>query len=279
MKKTIVYILSTNYSGSTMLNLMLGAHSRVLQIGEAKRLRRINHKQEVCALCKTGRPCSLFEDITPDNVNALYDILFRRNPDIDVIVDNSKRTDWCQRFKGLHDRYEIKYIHLLRDPRALLRRWYLSFGENPKVVQRWKLMRKSADMILRAPFCDTSTLYTYKWLCQNRVISSYLRQQASMPLLLTYHDLVTDTENQLNRISEFLGIETQAQQMQYWTTQQHASGKTSELLTVAGISLDLRWQESLSVQQNQTVVNNPLVRDYLNGLGIRMQDDGLTLYK
>jgi len=259
-----------------MLNLMLGAHSRVLQIGEAKRLRRNNHKQEACVLCNTGKPCSLFEGITPDNVNTLYDTLFERNPDIDVIVDNSKRTDWSSRFLSQRDRYDIKFIHLLRDPRALIRRWYLSFGDKPKPVQRWKLMRKSADMLLRAPFCNTTQLYAYKWLCQNRIISKYLSNNQLTSYVLTYHDLVTDLQQQLTSLSDFIGIDFEPQQLEYWNTQQHASGKTSELLHKEGISLDTRWQEYLTGEMLQLIENEELIKNYLQDIKLQMQGNGLT---
>jgi len=274
-RKTITYILSTNYAGSTMLTLMLGAHSKTLQIGEAKRLRRVNHKQSPCSLCNTGKPCSLFDGIGPDNIKELYDTLFSRAEDIDVVVDHSKKISWAERYLDQRDRYDIKFIHLVRDPRSLVRRWDLQFKEKSKLVQRWKLIRKSKDMLLHAPFCDDTTLYTYKWLCQNRLISRFFVKNNLQSCVLTYRDLVMDTENQLRRLNDFIGIEYEPQEATYWTTQQHGSGKISDILHNEGIQLDVRWQDYLSPQQKQLVVENRLVTEYLDKLNITFQDDGL----
>jgi len=274
-RKTITYILSTNYAGSTMLTLMLGAHSKTLQIGEAKRLRRVNHKQNPCSLCNTGKPCSLFDGIGPDNIKELYDIVFSRATDIDVIVDNSKKISWAEGYLNQQDRYDIKFIHLVRDPRSLVRRWELKFKDESKLVQRWKLIRKSKDMLWHAPFCDDTTLYTYKWLCQNRLISRFLEKNNLQFCVLTYRDLVMDTENQLRRLNKFISNEYESQQATYWTTQQHGSGKTSDILHHEGIQLDVRWKDYLSPQQKHHVAENRLVTEYLEGLNVTFQDDGL----
>src|SRR2546428_11097791 len=39
LKRTIIYILSTNYAGSHYLSLLLGSNSRSIHLGEIKRLR------------------------------------------------------------------------------------------------------------------------------------------------------------------------------------------------------------------------------------------------
>lgn len=274
MEKTITYILSTNYAGSTMLALMLGAHSRVLQIGEAKRLRRNSHKQEACPLCVDRKSCSLLDGITPENVTNLYDIVFSRI-DADVIVDHSKKPFWARIFLEQADKYDIKFIHLIRDPRSLVRRWDMKFQGKSKMTQRWKLMRKSTDMLFRAPFCNDSELYSYKWLCQNREISDFLSSNSLESCVLTYRDLVLDTEGQLKRINDFIGIDYEPQEATYWNTLQHGGGKISDILQHEGIQLDTRWQGYLSEEMKISVTGNKLVNDYLQQNDIVFGGDGL----
>lgn len=274
MKKTITYILSTNYAGSTMLALMLGAHSRVLQIGEAKRLRRVKHKQLPCALCGHGNICSLFDGITPDKTPQLYDIIFSR-ADVDVIVDHSKKPFWAKQFLEQRDKYDIKFIHLVRDPRSLVRRWDMKFEGKSKTAQRWKLIRKSTDMLFRAPFCNATEIYMYKWLYQNREISEFLSKYQLDSCILTYRDLVLDTEEQLKRINDFIGIDYEPQEATYWTTLQHGGGKISDILQHEGIQLDTRWQDYLPDDMKSAVLGNKLVNQYLEENDISFTDDGL----
>lgn len=276
MKKTITYILSTNYAGSTMLALMLGAHSRIVQVGEAKRLRRNNHKQYPCPLCADKKKCSLFDGISPENVTELYDIVFSRI-DADVIVDHSKKPFWAKFFLEQADKYDLKFIHLVRDPRSLVRRWDMKFRGRSKSTQRWKLMRKSFDMMLRTPFCNDIDLYSYKWLGQNRDISNFISGNSLDACVLTYRDLVMDTEEQLKRVSDYIGVDYEPQQATYWTTLQHGGGKLSDILQHEGIQLDLRWQEYLSDSDKNKIENNTLIKKYLAQQGISMLDNGLTL--
>jgi len=51
---TIVHIISVSYSGSTWLNLLLGAHSRAFSIGEMTVLRRTG--RAICKLHGDGCP-------------------------------------------------------------------------------------------------------------------------------------------------------------------------------------------------------------------------------
>jgi len=238
---------------------MLGAHSKAILISEAKVLRRDDQLRPPCLLCGKDNICAINEGISSKNIDQLYDIQFERWEDADVVVDSSKKPWWPERFLSQKDKYDMKFIHLVRDPRSLVRRWDMKFKDRSSLSsQRWRLIRKSSDMLLRAPFCDRTTLYTYKWLGQNRDISNFLAKYHLEHRVITYHDLVKDTEQQIRDLTDFIGIAYEEQQVRYWTTQQHGGGKISDILDHTGIQLDLRWQAYLSDDLRISITNHQL---------------------
>jgi hypothetical protein len=130
-------------------------------------------------------------------------------------------------------------------------------------------------MLLRAPFCDRTMLYAYKWLDQNRDISNFLAKHDLEHRVITYHDLVRNTEKVLRDLNGFIGVGYEKQQICYWKTQQHGGGKISNILKHSGIQLDLRWQDYLSDEVKSSLTNNQLVNEYLLELGVQFSDEGL----
>ncbi len=276
-KKTILYILSSNYSGSTLLSLMLGAHSRAIQIGEAKVLRRVDSSRPPCVICGVENICAVNEGITPENVDRLYDIQFERWPSVEVIVDNSKKPYWAERFLSQSAKYNLKFIHLVRDPRSLVRRWDIKFNTWSNVlVQRWRAIRHAKNIYLKDPFCSNTTLYAYKWLRQNQNISEFLARYKLEHRVVNYCDLVTNTEAELRQLNDYVGLEYEKQQETYWEVKQHGGGKTSDILARGGIHKDLRWQDYLTERTKLTISENGMINNYLAGLGLRFSEDGLV---
>lgn len=121
MKKKLVFILSSNYSGSHFLSLLLGSHSKAVHLGETKNL----IKEGVnCYKCGVSNDCHLFEGIQELTTETFYPTLFDRAGDqINLLIDTSKKTEWAINFINTQSEYDIKIVHLIRDPRALIRRW------------------------------------------------------------------------------------------------------------------------------------------------------------
>ena len=87
----------------------------------------MHERRAVCYVCEDKPSCVVFGGIGPHNVDDIYDIVSGRiDPEISVMVDASKNTFWARRFLN-NDRYVRKYVHLIRDPRAMVRRWMLTF--------------------------------------------------------------------------------------------------------------------------------------------------------
>src|SRR5262245_3472783 len=127
MDKTVAFILSTNYSGSHYASLMIGSHSKAAHVGEVCHLRKEKVTKPICARCGTAGECELFRGIGPGTIDQAFELLFARIPEEkSLIVDNSKKTFWAERFLA-HPGFRKKILHLIRDPRALVRRWDLMY--------------------------------------------------------------------------------------------------------------------------------------------------------
>jgi hypothetical protein len=279
MKKTVVLILSTNYAGSHYLSLMLGSHSRAMHIGEIHRVRegREVSLERVCWMCREKGFCPIFSDIPPAEARRTYDIIFSRiDPKVEVLVDNSKNArGWAELFFG-HDTFRRKYIHLIRDPRALVRRWLLvpPVGRTER-NRRWKMMRNFPAQALRFPFAPRETVLTYQWLQQNRQITRQIHKNHLDAQVVTYRDLARDPAGEVRRLVEWIGLPFEPAQMDYWNFEHHGTQKKDYAGKHERV-FDLRWQKDLPKPLQEEIANNVDIRLYLADLGVRMTGEGLT---
>jgi len=286
MKKTIVYILATDFAGSHYLSLMLGSHSQVMHLGEVKRLRTrkgSGHIKWVCSACQGKGQCPILSGIGPHNIANLYDIVCSRvDPKIDVLVDNSKLINgWVTRFLG-DDRYHKKFIHLIRDPRALVRRWLM---EEPGLKRRCRQVRRFAAITGEHPALagpifrgGPTTLLMYNWLAQNERITNFLQRHHLDTCRLTYYDLCHDTPGELTRLMHWLGLEYEPGQPEYWNFEHHGSQKPTYdwNLEKKTTFFDVRWKTFLTPAAIDQISHDPVINRYLAAAGMRFVDDGLT---
>jgi len=277
MQKTVVTILSTNYAGSHFLASMLGSHSRAVYIGEVLHRRKpgdVTHA--LCDRCAAeGKECPVFKGVDAATIDRVYDIVFANSePDKTFIVDNSKYVRWAERFVG-KSTFVMKYVHLIRDPRALHRRWWtLEHHTSRKHWKlRWKTARRFPRYALPALFSSVPTIY--KWLGQNEQITEFVKAKRLDHLLVTYRDLALDPAGELRRIQEWIGEPFEPVQAENKAHELHGSAKL-EYVKKTGRSFDTKWKSDLSEEIRDKIFNHPGARRYLGELGLRIDDLGLT---
>jgi len=280
--KKIVYVMSSNYSGSHFLSLIVGSHSRFQHIGEIKWLRKdkTDSSRVLCGICGGHEDCPVFSGISAENVDNVYEDIFSNvGSEILGLVDTSKKTFWAERF--LQDqRYEKKFIHLIRDPRALVRRWFLD-EDLSLLRERRKLMKsplRNLKMILSG---DELDLYIGKWLRQNLKIADFISQNRLDAFTVTYHDLARHEERVLAELMQWLDCEHEPGQADYWNFTHHGSTKAEyEWVNQKKTKhFDCRWKDFLNQDQQHRVANHEGVQRFLNRSAITMNKDGLSLYE
>ncbi len=279
--KKIVYIMSSNYSGSHFLSLIISSHSRFQHIGEIKWLRKDKTKSSrvLCGICGGHEDCPVFSGISAENIDNVYEDIFSNvGSEIVGLVDISKKTFWAERF--LQDqRYEKKFIHLIRDPRALVRRW--SLDEDISLFQERRKMMKSSLRNLKVVLAgDSIDLYLGKWLRQNLMLADFISQNHLDAYTVTYHDLVRHEDRTLAELMQWLGCEYEPGQVDYWNFTHHGSTKAEyEWVNQKKTKhFDCRWKDYLSPEQQERVINHKEILGFLQQAGVKITEDGLTAY-
>ncbi|MBN2452579.1 MAG: hypothetical protein JXR77_19500 [Lentisphaeria bacterium] len=283
MGRQIVTVLSTNYAGSHFLALQLASHSRAVSLGELHRFKRsADRRRQACSICPDDASCPVFHGLEGVPLGALYDRVFANleamDPRIALAVDNSKKPEWARRFLDLEG-YTRRYIHLIRDPRALVRRWMLCYESAAEKSKVRRLMARRcwrrAWQILRGP---EDNVYVHKWAYQNRRISRFLERFGLDARVITYQDLVLFPEQTLEGLMAWLGLTFEPDQLHYWTKKHHGSQKPQYMRPPPdGVRFhDLRWREYLAPEVRRRIADHREVRPYLAELGIVMTETGLT---
>jgi hypothetical protein len=276
MKKTIIHILSTNFAGSHYLSLLLGSHSKTMHVGELFQLKR-EKGMILDEVYFTSSP--VLEGIGPHNIRDVYEIIFSRiDPHIEAIVDTSKvLRGWTEMFVG-DERYEHKYLHLIRDPRALVYRSLERQNRTNAGRIRWKLLRSWPSVPARAAFGDLESILLYRWLQQNRAITRFTRRHCLDATVVTYRDLAKNTAGDVGQLMQWVGLPFEPGQLEYWNRQHIGTQKrkydwVKEQRTTY---FDIRWRTELAQAVQDRIVADRWINAYLAELSLRFVEDGLT---
>jgi len=280
--KTVVYILSTNYAGSHYLSLLIGSHSKAAHLGEVKRLRKLRgeRRKQFCTLCPDLDLCPLFKGISPQDLDQVYEKIFSNlGPETTTLIDSSKKPFWAGRFLK-NQPHQIKVIHLIRDPRALIRRWMLTYKKKGQELSiRFRTARDFPRYAPSILFGKKEEVYLYRWIQQNKEIRQFLNQTQVDSHLVTYHDLSKNREQVLKPLMAWLNLKYEPSQLNTNQFEHHGTQKIEGWAKEKkpSDSIDLRWKDFLSEAAQNKIVEHKPTQQVLSNLGIRMLDDGLTL--
>ncbi|MDX2426051.1 MAG: sulfotransferase, partial [Cycloclasticus sp.] len=215
MRKTVVFILSSNFSGSHFLSLLLGSHSKAAHLGEVKNLVKIknlgkksSHNSESsrqCYVCEEKPECIITSNLHGLQKGDIYSTLFSRHePSITHLIDASKKSEWANNFISNPD-FNIKFIHLVRDPRALVRKWDLHYNAPSDLTrQKVKQIRNFPSKLMKILWFPSWQTYLLKWLDQNRTIFNFITSSGHDYQTISYEELATDTEKTLAPLMDWL---------------------------------------------------------------------------
>ncbi len=281
MSPQVVFVLSTSYAGSHFLTLQLGSHSRCISIGEFHHFKydKAEYPKKECFRCASDEECPLFQGIGDTPIRHLYERLFaniRANfPGVDTIIDNSKHPRWSRRFLRT-DAFRSKFIHLLRDPRALLRRWTLFYDtERSRRILRMRMTRRCWRHAYDILSGSDINVFLWLWWYRNKMTTDYIRRNALEARVVTYSDLVLEPDRVLGELMPWLGLEYEPSQKAYWQFSHHGSVKPQYMQPPKEglFALDQRWKDFLSEEAKQEALDHTPIRHYLEDVGLRFDVD------
>ena len=281
----VVLLLATNYSGSHLLSHLLSAHPRCFGVGELAR-----YHQLIANLA--GKPVvaqysdPMYEPLADAPVHTWHGLLcsgYARDEGVSdpVLVDNSKKVKWALRVADAGD-VDLRFVHLLRDPRALVLRWRNTYDtDRTRRRQRLRVARRMPARAARILRGDLATVYVYKWLRENRQITNYLRSidpQGTRSRVVTYHDIVFETEAALAGLMPALDLEFDPQQLRFGESRHLGTTKLAHADTVSRSEIrpDVKWTEALTDAERAAVETNSDVAEYLAQLDLSLGAQGLV---
>ena len=247
----IVYIIGVGHSGSTLLDILLGSHSRTFSVGELIALSSTGkpgrHERILAEPCDCGAPsksaCSFWSGIDrrlqAEHATSLREIdLESRDPGVFVaanraiyesiaresgrscVIESSKRPARFDRLVAAG--FDVRPIHILREPHGVI-------ASN---------LRKGHDWYAQCRTYSRQALRTRRLLADRE----FMR--------VRYESLATRPEETIRDLMEWLGLAFEPEQMRWSrTVHHHLAGNRMRLTRDDTIRFDQRWRTELTAKQ------------------------------
>lgn len=270
MSARVIYITGSGRSGSTILDMMLGANSDALSLGQVDEIRRWAAGNQRCTCGRLLPECPIWGPalegrIPPGSLNApgqvakvvsilpalagggprgadraqldatwrLYDRLAEISGG-EVLVDSSKSLLRYARLAADAPERDLRLIHLLRDPRGFV----LSRTRSKLAPTASGRVDSTTSQSLTSALAD--------WTVQNGLVSAYMRRHRPRSLVVTYEQLVGEPVATLDRLCSFAGLDFEPDdQLPPFSGEFHLIAGNPSRFQFSELRLDERWRREL----------------------------------
>jgi len=268
LREKICFITGAAHSGSTLLGLILGSHSKTFFMGEANKVTYFSDpnfepERKYCRVC--GKECKIWSKIDPDKDNV-YEQLFNLTKK-SILIDSTKNLDWISRqLKNIKNvRISSLMIFLKRDLRAVIN----------------SMARKYPNRTLERLIND--------WINQITETKKFYNSFQGKKIEIFYEDLTLNPDKVIHDLCHFLEISYEPGMKEFYYKDHHAIGGnigTHYLLIKArnsednwmlterneyyyrdhpfSIQLDERWKTELDPQDQEKIASktNSLFKEF-----------------
>lgn len=274
--KKIVFIASLSHSGSTLLDLILGGHSRFIGLGEIRQvldlesLEREKISKVVCSCTHTMEECVFWgkavsklrssRELSPE---ARYQIILETFSHIfgkDCIPVDSSKYNSSLRMLHTDPNIDLRVLHLIRDVRSFT----ISHIDNQK--------RKPREHKKRSPFH-----YFRKWYSGNKKIQNFLEANNISHFQLGYEELCLHPAVMTEKICHYLGEQPELSMLAIENSRSHnvLGNRMHRQSHKLKLLYDIRW-----FQRNEWLIPNLLfpkiikynTREVYRNVGTRIWD-------
>lgn len=275
----VIYIVGTGHSGSTLLDLILGSHTRIESVGELVTFNDyfaaggpLAHARRGCTCGRHVEHCPYWERVR-GSLGADFGrgthlpmrdgegFAARNTALLGAILAASGKSMVCDSSKDVRrlasllrsDRFDCRVIHLVRDGRAVAYSYErLARAGTPDPVP-WDCY----DSALRG------------WAELNERIVGELTGRADV-LRVRYEDLAADPGTEMVRVLDWLGLPFEPDQLCFWQfTHHNLCGNRMRMRPRPEIKQDDEYLRTLNPQQweRATVLVSEALRDFGYPLG------------
>ena len=218
MRHQVVYVMSTNFAGSTLLGLILGSHRDAMFLGEPSMIVRRDalgcwKHNNFCAICGNDwhQRCPVWKPSLIARIRErrepIYDLLVADSPPPRFFVDSSKNLEWLE--AGIRSgNVDASVIHI------------------SKAVHRY-----AASVLTRGNRQRMIELIGLEWARNNEAIRLVAARNGMRYLHVTYCDFVNKFDETLEQLGAFLGFDPEPAQREFWTHPHHYIKGNSGTLT------------------------------------------------
>ncbi len=270
-KNKIIYIAGLGHSGTTILDMILGVHKKIIGLGEIMPfIRRKNHLADyksTCSCGKKGDKCEFWskaEDVIKNSKNEdsayfkLTDFFFKKYGKNTILVDSSKNSyNYLEKIK---DKYDLKVIFLTRDFRS------------------WAFSRFSSKKFL-------PIFWGIRWLAEIMKLENRFKKMNISLFRVGYEELALYPDFVIPKICDFIEVDYQKQMLNPSKTKSHIINGNlvrADLQKSKKITYDARWMTSsrISLMNFWLFFLNKFnkSRVYSNILDKNMSSDELYLF-
>ena len=220
----VIFIMGAGHCGSTLVDLILGSHSRSFSLGELQRIHSsidsFSKTTQICGVC-VGH-CPFWNDKA--NLFLLKFFYSKANPGLalvsklaqclqnpykllskwsnkSILIDSSKRPGWIQRQLRFPHRWlgiEPYLLYMVRDGRAIVSSYRRKYDDKglAQITNHWK----------------------QETIKMNRFYEQFPHDKK---ITVHYEKLATNPEAVVNSLCAFLKIEYEPAMLNYWAGDHH----------------------------------------------------------
>ncbi len=244
MMQPVVFIASLGHSGSTLLDLVLGGHPRLVGLGEVAAVLTSGDDggpsfAGACSCGEDGPSCPLWSEVArrvhaePDaSLARRYQIVFETvtavfGPDV-MPVDSSKYLPWL---RLLHEDVgvDLRALFLLKDVRNFM-------------VSEVEAGSRKRGQGQRRRQMSALGAFAY-WHRHNRAVEQFLRECGLPTFQLGYEELCLAAEPIVREICSFLGLTFEPTMLELRSSRSHVlrGNRMRRQPEKAALTYDHRW--------------------------------------
>lgn len=220
----VVFILAKGRSGTTLLQTMLDAHPNVIAPLESRFVVHYKHRYGKITKWTPKRKDQFYQDILKEQKISLFwdldkELLKSR---LDLLPEDCSYGDLCQQvYASCRSFFEKGNPSVIIDKNpihSVLIPLIREVFPNARFIHMIRDYRACTSSTLRLQSRKSLRELGLRWLMANNEVSALKNELPEKVITIRYEDLISDAQSQLERLTNFLGVDYSVKMLSYHET-------------------------------------------------------------